>query len=431
VTTVPPGNEPLSHDAYAALRQRDYLCLISGGVLSSIGLGIQTVAVGWEVYQRTDSALLLGLTGLAQFLPILLLALPAGQAADRYSRKHLYQGAQLLGAGASLALMGCSIVQASVWLELLCLLFIGMSRALTAPPRASLLPLVVPLPVLPNAVAWNTTGWQFASIAGPALGGLLVARFPPWVAYAVTAGCSLGCVLLLTPIRPAAQPARLPTGRTLEGLLEGLRFVWRTKIMLAAITLDLFAVLLGGAVALLPIFAADIIDSSPLKPEVALGWLRAAPAVGALVMAVTLAHLPPLRRPGVAMLLAVAGFGVATIGFGLSRSFTLSFVLLLLTGALDNISVVVRHTLMQVLAPDEMRGRVAAVNTVFISSSNELGEFESGLTAAWWGPVWSVVVGGIGTVVVVLLVVARWPELLKLAPLHTLSPAGETAEKSA
>jgi MFS family permease len=427
VTTVPPGNEPLSHDAYAALRYRDYRCLISGGVLSSIGLGIQTVAVGWEVWNRTQSALMLGLTGLAQFLPILLLALPAGQAADRYSRKLLYQGAQLLGAAASLALMGSSLVQASVWLELLCLLFIGVSRALTAPPRASLLPLVVPLPVLPNAVAWHTTGWQFASITGPALGGLLVARFPPWVAYAVTAGCSLGCVLLLTPIRPTAQASIGTTGRSLEGLLEGLRFVWRTKIMLAAITLDLFAVLLGGAVALLPIFARDILDVG----AAGLGWLRAAPAIGALVMAVTLAHLPPLRRPGLAMLLAVAGFGLATIGFGLSRSFTLSFVLLLLTGALDNISVVVRHTLMQVLAPDEMRGRVAAVNTVFISSSNELGEFESGLTASWWGPVWSVVVGGIGTVVVVLLVVARWPDLLRLPPLHALSPADEKVGKPA
>jgi MFS family permease len=188
--------------------------------------------------------------------------------------------------------------------------------------------------------------------------------------------------------------------------------------MLAAITLDLFAVLLGGATALLPIFAADILDVGP----VGLGWLRAAPAIGALVMAVSLAHLPPLRRPGVAMLAAVAGFGAATVVFGISRSFTLSFVMLVLTGAFDNVSVVVRHTLMQVLTPDSMRGRVAAVNTVFISSSNELGEFESGATAAWWGPVWSVVVGGAGTMLVVVLVLARWPGLLKLAPLHTLRP---------
>src|SRR5262249_28372441 len=198
---------------------------------------------------------------------------------------------------------------------------------------------------------------------------------------------------------------------------EGLRFVWRTKAMLAAITLDLFAVLLGGATALLPIFAKDVLEVGPRG----LGLLRAAPAIGALVMAIALAHLPPLRRPGLALLCAVAGFGAATVVFGLSTSFVLSFVMLVLTGALDNVSVVVRHTLMQVLTPDEMRGRVAAVNTVFISSSNELGEFESGATAAWWGPVWSVVAGGAGTIAVVLLVLARWPSLLKLPPLHTLS----------
>jgi MFS family permease len=227
--------------------------------------------------------------------------------------------------------------------------------------------------------------------------------------------------LLLTPIRPRPTSIRLPTANVLSGLFEGIRFVWRTQAMLAAITLDLFAVLLGGATALLPIFAADIIDRGPLDPGLALGILRAAPAVGALVMAVALAHLPPLRRPGVAMLLSVAGFGLATVVFGLSTNFALSFALLALTGALDNVSVVVRHTLMQVLTPDEMRGRVAAVNTVFISSSNELGEFESGATAAWWGPVRSVVVGGAGTILVVLLVLARWPGLLRLPPLHELA----------
>lgn len=412
-----------SHDAYAALRYRDYLCLLSGGVLSAIGMGVQTVAIGWEVWNRTRDAWMLGLTGLAQFIPILLLALPAGQAADRYNRKHIYQGAQFLGAIASLSLMGYSIVGASVWLELLCLVFVGMARAFTAPSRTSLLPLVVPQPIVPNAVTWNTTGWQFANIAGPAVGGVLVAVYPPWVAYGVTACCSLTCVGLLTPIRPSAQGVAMATGRSFTGLLEGLRFVWRTRIMLAAITLDLFAVLFGGAVALLPIIA-DLLEVG----AAGLGWLRSAPALGALVMAIALAHLPPLRRPGVALLLAVAGFGLATIAFGLSRSFTLSFILLMISGALDNISVVVRHTLMQVLTPDAMRGRVAAVNTVFISSSNELGEFESGLTAAWWGPVRAVVVGGIGTLVVVLLAARCWPELLRLPPLHSLNAEGQEKE---
>jgi MFS family permease len=420
-SSVEAENERSELGPYAALRHGNYRCLLAAGVLSAVGMTSQTVAVGWEMYQRTESAWMLGLTGLAQFLPVLLLALPAGQAADRHSRKVLYQGAQFLSALASLALAGFSYAGASVWLTLGCLLIAGVARAFTAPARASLLPQVVPLPLVPNAVAWNTTGWQFANISGPVLGGLLVARYPdsPWVAYLVTAGCSLSCVLLLVPIRPAAPVLRQTTGRLLGGLAEGLRFVWRTEVMLAAITLDLFAVLLGGATALLPIFASEnYLDVG----AVGLGWLRAAPAIGALITAISLAHLPPLRRPGVAMLLAVAAFGAATVVFGLSRSFPLSFVMLLFTGAFDNISVVVRHTLMQVLTPDEMRGRVAAVNTVFISSSNELGEFESGATAAWWGPVRSVVVGGAGTMLVVLLVLLRWPGLLKLAPLHTLRP---------
>jgi MFS family permease len=406
-------------DAYAALRLGDYRCLLAGGVLSSIGQTSQTVAVGWEVYERTSSAWMLGLTGLAQFVPILFLALPAGHFADRHSRKYIYQGAQMLLVLSSLALAIFSLVKAPVELTLGCLFVIGVARAFLFPARSSLLPQVVPLELLPNAVAWNTTGWQIASISGPALGGLLVASAPVWVAYFVTAGCSLACVLLLSPIRPVYGSFRVARPSLLSGLFEGVRFVWRTKIMLAAITLDLFAVLLGGATALLPIFARDVLEVGPTG----LGWLRAAPAIGALVTAILLAHLPPMRYPGVALLVAVAGFGAATIVFGLSTSFLLSFVMLLLTGALDNVSVVVRHTLMQVLTPDEMRGRVAAVNTVFISSSNELGEFESGATAAWFGPVISVVAGGAGTVLVVLLVLALWPGLLKLEPLHTLSPS--------
>lgn len=407
------------HDAYASLRLSDYRLLLLGGLLAHIGLEMQAVAVGYELYLRTKSPWLLGLTGLAQFLPVLFLALPAGQAADRFSRKFLVQGAQFCIAISSLALAVLSWTQGSVDLIFALLVLVGIARAFNAPARTALLPQVVPLELLPNAVAWNTTGWQVASISGPALGGLVLGYMPAWVVYLVSAGCALICVLLLSPIRPVRSHSRPVTARSLEALLAGIRFVGRTELLLAAITLDLFAVLLGGAIALLPLFAEDILKVG----AVGLGWLRAAPALGALGMAIVLAHRRPFERPGQALLWAVAGFGMATIGFGISNNFTLSFILLMLTGALDNISVVIRHTLMQVLTPDEMRGRVAAVNTVFISSSNELGAFESGATAAYFGPVWSVIGGGIGTILIVILVAMRWPSLVRLGPLQSLKPA--------
>jgi MFS family permease len=226
-------------------------------------------------------------------------------------------------------------------------------------------------------------------------------------------------------VQPHVSADRPRPTRSLASLLAGARFVWRTKLLLAAITLDLFAVLLGGATALLPMYAKDILKVG----AVGLGWLRAAPALGATVMAVWLAHRPPMRRPGLGLLLAVAGFGAATIVFGLTEVFWLSFAMLAVTGALDNVSVVVRGTLMQTLTPDEMRGRVGAVNSIFISSSNELGAFESGITAQWLGPVASVVGGGIGTILVVIAVAWRWPSLLRLGPLHAIQPMdADTAE---
>jgi MFS family permease len=415
------------HDPYAALRHRDYCCLLGGGVLSSIGGEVQAAAVGWELYRRTGSAWALALAGLAQFLPVLLLALPAGQAADRYSRKALFQSAQGVLASAALGLALLSWCQGPVPLVFLCLLLAGVGRAFSAPARSSLLPLVVPPAALGNAVTWNSSGWQLANVVGPALGGLVLgATGQPAAAYLLAVCCSLGCVVLLTPVRPRAA-VRAPLARSLGALLAGLRFVFRTEPLLAAITLDLFAVLLGGATALLPMYAEILgVDA------VGYGWLRAGPALGAIVMAVALAHRPPLQRPGRSLLLAVAGFGAATIVFGLSRDFLLSFLMLALTGALDNVSVVVRGTLVQTLTPDEMRGRVAAVNSVFISSSNELGAFESGATAAWFGPVASVVGGGGGTILVVLAVAWAWPHLLSLrppfGPERTAPPEGPQSE---
>jgi MFS family permease len=411
-----------AHDPYAVLRYRDYRRLLLGSVLASIGMQMQAPVVGWQVAERTkdeplfgviDPALALGLIGLVQFVPVLLLALPAGQIVDRYNRKRVLAAAQALVAVAALGLAALSACAGPVPLMYLCLLLTGIGRAFSAPARWALVPMVVPTRLISNAVAWNSSGWQIASVAGPALGGVMLAYLTPAAAYATTAGCALACAMLVTATRPH-QVVGLTADRSLASLLAGIRFVWRTKPILATITLDLFAVLLGGATVLLPIFARDILEVG----EVRFGWLVAAPAIGALIMALVMAHRPPLRRPGVALLWAVTGFGVSTIVFGLSESFALSFVMLAITGALDNISVVVRGTLVQVLTPDAMRGRVSAVNAVFIGSSNELGAFESGVTAKWFGPVGSVVLGGIGTIGVVCAVIWRWPEVIRLGPLH-------------
>jgi MFS family permease len=416
----------MNHDPYAALRYREYRCLLASGILAGIGTEIQAVAVGWDLYLRTESAAALGWAGLAQFLPVLLLSLPAGHAADHFSRRVLYQLAQGLVAVASLALAALSLWEGPVPLVFLCLIVTGASRALSSPARLALLVELVPLPVLGNAITWHSSGWQIANVAGPAIGGAAIALAGQSAsAFLLAALCSTASAALLffIQLKPVANRAAAPS---LRSLLAGARFVWQTKLLLAAITLDLFAVLLGGATALLPIYARDILDIGPTG----LGWLRAAPAVGAFVMAMTLAHRPPLRRAGLALLLAVAGFGAATIVFGFSSNPLLSFVMLGLTGALDNVSVVVRHTLVQVLTPDEMRGRVAAVNLVFISSSNELGAFESGLTAHWFGPVASVVGGGVGTIFVVALVTFCWPHLLRLGPVHEASLASTRQDDS-
>jgi MFS family permease len=416
-----------AHDPYRALRYRDYRLLLAAGILASIGAEIQAVAVGWELYARTQNAAALGLAGLLQFLPVLLLALPAGYAADHYSRRLLFQLAQVMEAAASLGLAFLSFTQGPVLLMFACLVLGGIARAVRSPTRSSLMPQVVPPEALGNAVTWNSSAWQFANVAGPALAGLSIAagHGKSGPTYLLAAVCSLFCVLILMPIHPRQSGAAPRLKRSMSSLLAGARFVWQNELLLAAITLDLFAVLLGGATALLPIYATDILDVG----AVGLGWMRAAPALGALVVAVWLAHRPPLRRPGVALLLAVSGFGAATIVFGLSQIFWLSFVMLVLTGGLDNISVVVRGTLMQTLTPDEMRGRVAAVNSIFISSSNELGEFESGTVAAFFGPYASVVSGGIGTVLVVLGVMWTWPRLLKLGPMYSVTDTvSETAE---
>ena len=266
----------------------------------------------------------------------------------------------------------------------------------------------------------ESSNFEFTCIVGPALGGLLIAAYDvPW-AYAIDAACALACLAFVLPIS-APQEISPHRAHPLQDLFSGLHFVRESKIILATITLDLFAVLLGGATALLPIFADQILHVG----AVGLGWLRAAPSVGAVLMALALAHRPPLRRAGMAMLCAVASFGVATIVFGLSQNFWLSLLALVATGAADNISVVVRHTLVQLLTPDPMRGRVSAVNNIFIGSSNELGALESGVTAALFGPVLSVIGGGIGTILVVLGVAWKWPEVRRMGALQPAETVGE------
>jgi MFS family permease len=415
ISVAPAGTPtPPVHDPYAALRYRAYRLFALGGIVAGIGQNMRGVAIGWELYERTGSAMALGWVGLAQALPIILLALPAGHLADRYPRKNIILVSLSVTVLCSIGLMAVSLSRAPVgWMYFL--LVVGaVARAFNWPASAAILPSLVPKEVFSNAVTWRSSGFQVASVLGPALGGFLIGTTK---SAAVVYGCHAGLTtayLVFVAMLTLPVVARSKEAASLQSLLAGFGFVWRTKVILAAITLDMFAVLLGGATALLPIFAKDILQVGPAG----LGWLRAAPAVGAFVMAMILAHRPPIQNAGKTLLWAVAGFGIVIVVFGLSKSFWLSMGALILSGAFDNISVVVRHSLVQLRTPDEMRGRVSAVNTVFISSSNELGEFESGTVAAWFGPVVSVVSGGIGTLLVVLGVSRLWPEIRKLRTLH-------------
>ncbi len=376
-----------------------------------------SVTVGWEVYRRTRSPLALGLIGLAGALPIITLAIPAGHVADRFSRRTILMGSQLVSAICFIALAYVSYLRADVrWIFLL-LFLAGIARTFGWAARGAFMVNLVPQEDFNNAVTWNSSAFETASVTGPAVAGILLVHHPYWLIYVLDAASALAFFLLLlpTPASPAGSGSR-PAG--FEGLFDGLRFVWGTKIVLATISLDLFAVLFGGATALLPIFADTILHVGPAG----LGWLRSAPSIGAICMATTLAHRRPMQRPGLALLCAVTGFGIVTIVFGISRSFPLSLAMLVLAGACDNISVVVRHTLVQLLTPDAMRGRVSAVNNVFIGSSNEIGAFESGITAAWFGPVISVVGGGAATILTVLLVAMIWKQVARLGPFSTLNP---------
>jgi MFS family permease len=429
------GQGARSHDPYAALRIRDYRFYAIGSFIAAMTGQMLDVAVAWEISERVgqvagsrDAALALGYVGLVLALPVIFFALPAGHVADRFDRRRVTLITLCLTAIGSVALAGISYTNAPVSWVYACIFLLGVSNSFRGPALGAMLPQLVPDELLANAVTWNSSRWQTASMIGPALGGILIAATHSYVAiYLLQALGTVLFIAFLLPVRPR-KIERSQDGLSWESVLAGLRFVRSSNLILATLTLDMFAVLLGGAVMLLPIYARDILNVGAAE----LGWLRAAPAVGALLMGLALAHLPPMRRAGSTLLWAVAGFGVATIAFGLSRNYWFSLAILFLTGVFDNISVVVRHTLVQVLTPDNMRGRVAAVNSVFIGTSNELGGFESGVAAKFFGPVASVVGGGIGTIVVVAGTALKWPEVRRLRRLEdaradAASPAGAPA----
>lgn len=398
-------------DAYGVLRVRDYRLFLLGHVVSVLGVQMQTVAVGWQLYEQTRSAWALGMVGLAQFAPMLGLSLIAGQVADRYDRRKVLMNATLLAVVAAFGL-AVTAARGQVWLIYACLFLSGTARAFQGPARSALVPQLVPRHLFSNAVSWNVSVFELASLTGPALGGWLIALLggAKWVYVLGGLGSVWYFAFLSAMTKKAYVAANTEENKATpnwQTILAGFAYLSKTKALFAAISLDMFAVLLGGAVALLPVYAKDILHVGPAG----LGWLQAAPSLGAVTMALITAHLPPFKQAGKTLLLAVAGFGLTTIVFGLSRNYWLSLGMLFLTGALDNISVVVRHVLVQVLTPDEMRGRVSAVNGMFINASNELGRFESGAVAALTTPVISVVGGGIGTLLVVLSIAMLSPEL--------------------
>ena len=401
------------HDPYAPLRYRDYRLLLIGRFITSFASEMLSFAIGWELWLRTHSAFALGMVGLVQVVPVILLSLPAGHVADQYNRKRIVVIAQLFLALCVIGLAWLSFTKGSLTLIYVCLLGIGIARAFNDPAASTLLPQTIPPELFSRAATWNSSVWQVASITGPALAGLLVGFFNTVTfIYVFGAVAAITFCILITFIK-GRQLALAEKCATRDSVREGLRFMRDTKVILAAITLDMFAVLFGGAVALLPIYATDILKVGAQG----MGIMRAAPSVGALIMAFALAHLPPMKKAGQTLLLAVTGFGVATIIFGLSTNFLLSVLMLAILGGLDNISVVIRGTLLLTQTPDEMRGRVSSVNSVFLGVSNELGSFESGFVAALLGPVVAVVAGGIGTILVVLSVARIWPEMGKLKTL--------------
>ena len=381
------------------------------------GLEMQSVAVGWQIYEITKRPLDLGLVGLAQFSPGILLFLATGHAADTFNRRKLLMACYAgFGVCSALLLFYALSGLRTVLPMYAVVVLLGVVRSFNNPVSRSLLPQIIPEEHLQNAIAWNSSVNQGGTILGPSLGGLIyaVAKGPAAV-YTTSMLAAAGAAFLMSQVKLRSKP-RPREPLSLKSVLAGLRYIGRTKIILGSISLDLFAVLLGGAVALLHVFAAEVLRTGPWG----LGLLRASPAIGAGSMALLLAHRPFRSRAGLTMLWCVGGFGAFTVLFGISRSLVLSMVALILVGSMDMVSVVVRSTLVQLATPDEMRGRVSAVEMIFIGASNEIGQFESGITAQWFGAVPAVIMGGVGTLLITALWAWNFPELRRVEKLSSL-----------
>jgi MFS family permease len=409
----------MTPDPYAAWRGRDFRLYASSWFLLVFAKQVETVAVGIHVYYRTGDALSLGIIGLVQALPIIILAIAGGQLADRFNRRNVILCTYSLSVVSAAGLTLTAFLNGPVWWMYLFLGLGAIGYALGGASRASILPQIVKAEIFSNAITWHTTVFHIASMTGPAMGGLIVgldettiAAFAFVMFLRVIALIGVGFI----QNRPLSGPMETIS---LDSVMAGLRFVWRTKLILATITLDLFAVLFGGFTYLLPVFVRDILHVD----EAWVGYLRATEAVGAVCTAIIIAHAPPMKRAGAAMLWAVAGFGAATIVFGFSQWIMLSMLMVFFIGAFDNVSVVVRHTLVQMLTPDSMRGRVSAINNIFITASNDIGGVESGLTTWLFNSaVISVVGGGIGTILVVIAAAITWPQILKIGSLQEIRP---------
>jgi len=392
---------------YDILKNRDFLLYLIGRFIASFGQQMVTVAVGWQLYERTHQPISLGLVGLTQMVPMIGLTLPAGHFADNHDRKRTIIAGMLIMSLASVGLALSSYFEAAVGWIYACLFLGGCARTFLWPASSAFMPQLVSKEDFPKAVTWNTGSFHLSSVIGPAVGGAVIALTHSATPVYIFEGLALSTCAMMVFLLHATHTPLKKEPMTLRTLVVGFEFVFATKIILATITLDLFAVLLGGATSLLPVYAKDILHVGPQG----LGVLQAGLPVGSFICSAYLAHRGPFEKAGITLLWAVAGFGIATIVFGLSRNFALSVAMLVACGITDNISVVVRHTLVQLLTPDEKRGRVSAVNSLFIGTSNELGGFESGIVAQYFGPVFSVVAGGIGTILIAILVGLKWPAL--------------------
>lgn len=411
-TSADPASDTSSR---ALLRERDFLRFWVARFVSTLGVQIQSVALGWQVYAIArlthsvgESAFMVSMIGLAQFLPLFLLTLVAGETADRRTRKLIVAATLCLDAISASVLLALALMGShQLWPIFAVSVMFGASRAFLSPASSAMGPMLVPRPLLPRAIAWNSLSWQAGSIMGPALGGLLLIHSPA-LAFGTSLGLYLVASLLALSIAKNTKPETQP-GSRMELIKEGLSYVWNNKIVFGSISLDLFAVILGGATALLPVFAKDVLHIGPGG----FGLLRAAPAIGACLVGVYLASQPIRRHAGRIMFAGVAVFGLATVVFGLSKLEWLSVGALAVLGGADMLSVYVRQTLVQIVTPDVMRGRVAAVSGVFISASNELGEVESGAMAWLLGPIGAAVFGGVGAMAVTALWAFLFPDLRK------------------